>query len=295
MATSQIMRRRTLGGVARDLPRSLALGLSLGAAAVPAAALAQSRQPVARPTVSVPAFKNTVTQPTWWWQGPVADDLAAALANELQGTGTLQVVERRQLKDVLSEQELAELGIVKKGPDAARRGQMRGARYIVLGTVTSYETNVEQKQSGNSFGLLGFGKQNQQVETKDYVAIDIRVVDSSTGEVVGSRTVEGRASNTASASASGVSLLPAAGLALWLAPNMGRTGQALTGAAGTLNFGSNQSQAQRTPAGKAIRAALVDASEYVSCVLVPQGDCLARFEQQDQQRRQRTRGVLQLD
>jgi curli biogenesis system outer membrane secretion channel CsgG len=289
MARSSIVQRLTLGALARHV--------ALGAVLVgfPPAALAQSRPPVPRPTVSVPAFKNTVTQPTWWWQGPVAEDLAAALANELQGTGALQVVERKQLKDVLSEQELAELGIVKKGPDAARKGQMRGARYIVLGTVTSYETNVEQKQSGSSFGLLGFGKQNQQLETKDYVAIDIRVVDSTTGEVVGSRTVEGRASNTASASSSGVNLLPAAGLALWMAPNMGRTGQALTGAAGTLNFGSNQAQAQRTPAGKAIRAALIDASEYVSCVLVPQGDCLARFEQQDQERRQRTRGVLQLD
>ncbi|WP_216900648.1 CsgG/HfaB family protein [Synechococcus sp. CCY 9618] len=271
------------------------LVLPSGLAAAPFAALAQNRQPVGRPTVSVPAFKNTVTQPTWWWQGPVADDLAAALANELQGTGTLQVVERRQLNDVLSEQELAELGIVRKGPDAARKGQMRGARYIVLGTITSYDTNVEQKQSGNSFGLLGFGKRNEEVETKDYVAIDIRVVDSTTGEVVGYRTVEGRATSTASASSSGVSLLPAAGLALWLAPNMGRTGQALTGAAGTLNFGGNQAQVQRTPAAKAIRAALVDASDYVSCVLVPQGDCLARYEQQDRERRQRTRGVLQLD
>ncbi len=271
------------------------LVLPAGLGAAPTSAFAQSRQPVGGPTVSVPAFKNTVTQPTWWWQGPVADDLAAALANELQGTGTLQVVERRQLDDVLSEQELAELGIVRKGPDAARKGQMRGARYIVLGTVTSYDSSVEQKQSGNSFGLLGFGKRNQELETKDYVAIDIRVVDSTTGEVIGSRTVEGRASSTASASSSGVSLLPAAGLALFLAPNMGRTGQALTGAAGTLNFGNNQAQAQRTPAAKAIRAALVDASDYVSCLLVPQGDCLARFEQQDRERRQRTRGVLQLD
>ena len=285
MATPESVLKLVLGGVA--------LGAALAAA--PCSALAQNRQPAGRPTVSVPAFKNTVTQPTWWWQGPIADDLAAALANELQGMGTLQVVERKQLKDMLSEQELAELGIVKKGPDAARKGQMRGARYIVLGTLTSYETNVEQKQAGSSFGLLGFGKRNQEVENKDYVAIDIRVVDSSTGEVIGSRTVEGRASNTASASSSGVNLLPAAGLALWMAPNMGRTGQALTGAAGTLNFGNNQSQAQRTPAAKAIRAALIDASDYVSCVLVPQGDCLARFEQQDQQRRQRTRGVLQLE
>jgi curli biogenesis system outer membrane secretion channel CsgG len=247
-----------------------------------------------RPTVSVPDFKNTVTQ-TWWWQGPVAADLAAALANELQATGTLQVVERSNVGAVLSEQEMAELGIVRRDGNAARKGQMTGARYIVLGTVTSYDSNVEEKGSGSSFGLLGFGKSQQKVETKDYVAIDIRVVDSTTGEVVGSRTVEGRASNVAEAKGSGFSLLPVAGAALLLAPNMGRTGQVVTGAAGTLNFGSSSSEAQRTPAAKAIRAALVEASDYVSCVLVPRGDCQARFAARDQERRTRTRGVLQLE
>jgi curli biogenesis system outer membrane secretion channel CsgG len=248
-----------------------------------------------RPTVSVPDFKNTVTQRTWWWQGPVASDLAAALANELQGTGDLQVVERNKIGAVLSEQELTELGIVRQDANAARKGEMTGARYIVLGTVTSYDSNVEQQGSGSSFGLLGFGKRKQETQTKDYVAIDIRVVDSTTGEIVGSRTVEGRASSVAEAQQTGGSLLPIAAGALLLAPNMGRTGQVLTGAAGTLNFSNSSSQAQRTPAAKALRAALIEASDYVSCVLVPKGDCLARFADRDQQRREGTRGVLQLD
>ena len=286
---------------ARPLPRPplaglLALTLATGPCLAPPSALAQPR-PLAppKPTVSVPDFKNTVTQSTWWWQGPVASDLAAVLANELQGTGQLQVVERRNTQAVLSEQEMVDLGLVRKGPNAARRGQMTGARYIVLGTVTSYDSNVEEVGRGSRFGVLGFGKNNAQVETRDYVAIDIRVVDSSTGEIVGQRTVEGRASNVASRSESGVNLLPAAGAALFLFPNMGRTGQALTGAAGTLNFGQSSSQVQRTPAAKAIRAALTEASEYVACVLVPRGDCLASFAAKDQLRRERNRGVLQLE
>jgi curli biogenesis system outer membrane secretion channel CsgG len=266
-----------------------------GLATSPEAVQAQGGAGRGRPTVSVPDFRNTVTQPVWWWQGPVAADLSAALANELQASGQLQVVERRNLKEVLSEQELAELGLVRKNGNAARKGQMTGARYIVLGTVSSYDSNVESKGSGNSFGLLGFGKQNKQLETKDYVAIDIRVVDSTSGEVVGSRTVEGRASNTAEAKDSGFSLAPAAIAALLLAPNMGRTGQVLTGAAGTLNFGNSSSQTQRTPAAKAIRAALIDASAYVSCLLAPQGNCMARFDAQEQQRRERSRSVLQLE
>ena len=70
----------------------------------------------------------------------MAQDLSSALANELAATGELKVVERRQLDKVLSEQELAELGLVRKAsPTAAAKGQMTGARYIVLGTLTSYD------------------------------------------------------------------------------------------------------------------------------------------------------------
>jgi len=272
--------------------QSLAVALLIGSWAGPG--LAQPSQPMPRPTVSVPEFKNTVNQ-AWWWQGPVAEDLASALANELQGTGDLQVVERRNLQQVLSEQELAELGIVRQGPAAAQRGQMTGARYIVLGTVTSYENNVASQSSSNRMSLLGIGGGNQRQETQDYVAVDIRVVDSTTGEIIGARTVEGRATNSAESRDSGVNLAPAAGLALWGIPGLGRGGQAAVGAAGTFRYGSSSSETQRTPVGKALRAALVDASDYVSCVLVPKGNCLAEFQAQDRGRRERTRSVLQLD
>jgi curli biogenesis system outer membrane secretion channel CsgG len=287
--------------VSTRLRRLLAAAPLLIAIAAPLAsgqaALAQSgaSRPAARPTVSVPDFKNTVTPSTWWWQGPVATDLAHALANELQATGDLQVVERQNLGAVLSEQEMAELGLVRKGATAARKGQLTGARYIVLGTVTSFDSGVGEKGSSSNFGLLGFGNNKQQLETQDYVAIDVRVVDSTTGEVVGARTVEGRASNVAAAQQKGVSLLPAAAGALLLFPNMGRTGQVLTGAAGTLNFGNSSSEVQRTPPAKALRAALINASDYVACVLAPRGNCLARYAAQDQQRRDRTGGVLRLE
>lgn len=266
----------------------LALTLSTSGAA----ALAQGA-PGGRPTVSVPEFKNTVNQ-SWWWSGPVAEDLSAALANELQASGGLQVVERRDLKAVLSEQELAELGIVRQGPQAAQSRQMTGARYIVLGTVSSYESNVAAKTSGGGMSLLGIGGRREQAETTDYLAIDIRVVDSTTGEVVGFRTVEGTATSTAESQQQGVNLLPAAGLTILGVP-MNRGGQALVGAAGTFRYDSSSSETQRTPVGKALRAALVDASDYVSCLLAPQGNCMERYDAQDQRRRQRTRSVLQLD
>jgi curli biogenesis system outer membrane secretion channel CsgG len=254
---------------------------------------ARSRSLV-KPTVSVPEFKNTVTG-AWWWQGPVAQDMAHALANELQSTGDIQIVERRNLGQVLSEQELAALGIVKKGPTAAQTGQMKDAQYIVLGTVTSYETDTDVDSKGGGMSFMGFGGSKQTTTTKDYVSIDIRVVDSTTGEIVGSRTVEGRASNSIEQKQNGGSLLPVAGLALGLAPGMGTTGQVLTGAAGTLSFDSNSTTASRTPAAKAIRAALIDGSNYVSCLLTPKNDCMAAFEAQDRQRRANTLGTLKLE
>ncbi|MCS5691635.1 CsgG/HfaB family protein [Cyanobium sp. FGCU-6] len=245
------------------------------------------------PTVSVPDFKNNVTG-TWWWQGPVAQDLSHALANELAATGDIRVVERQSLGQVLSEQELAELGIVRRGsPTAAARGQMTGARFIILGTITSYETATGVESKGSGVGFLGFGGSKQSTVTKDYVAIDIRVVDSTTGEIVGSRTVEGRAANTLEQKASGGSLLPAAAIVGALVP-MNRAGYAATAAAGTFNFSNNSTSMNRTPAAKAIRAALIEASGYVSCLLVPKGDCMAAYNAKDQIRRQNTLGTLEL-
>lgn len=277
----------------------LGLGLSLGMPILTMApGLAQSQRAgtgrAAQPSISVPEFKNTVTG-TWWWQGPVAEDLAHALANELQASGNLKVVERHNIGQVLSEQELASLGIVRKDATAARKGNMTGAQYIVLGTITSYEsaTDVESKGSGMSF--LGFGGQKQLTTTKDYVAIDIRVVNSSTGEIVGAHTVEGRASSTMEQKQSGGSLLPAAGIVAAFTPGMSSAGYAATAAAGTFSFNNNSTTATRTPVGKALRAALINASGYVSCLLVPQGDCMAAYDAQTQQRRSRTVGSLELE
>ena len=249
---------------------------------------------LAAPTVSVPEFKNTVTN-AWWWQGPVARDLSHALANELQSAGGLQIVERQNIKAVLSEQELAELGIVpKSSPTAAQKGQMKGAQYIILGTVTSYDTSTDVNSSGGGMSFMGFGGRKQTTITKDYVAIDIRVVDSTTGSIVGHRTVEGRARNSSVQKNNGGSLAPVAGLAAAFIPGMGNAGYAAAGAAATFRYDNNSTQASRTPAGEAIRAAIIEASDYVSCVLTPVGNCLAEFNAKDSARRASTRNVLSL-
>ena len=99
---------------------------------------------IAGPTVSVPDFKNEVGQLTWW-SPRVSRQLADALSNELSAAGGLTVVERQNVKAVLSEQEMAELGIVRNNERAAKFGQMTGSQYVILGRVSGFENNVETK------------------------------------------------------------------------------------------------------------------------------------------------------
>ncbi|WP_225322952.1 CsgG/HfaB family protein [Synechococcus sp. RSCCF101] len=248
---------------------------------------------LASPSVSVPDFKNEVGSLVWW-SPRVSRQLADALSNELTNAGGLRVVERQNLKEVLSEQELAELGIVRPDGAAAQSGQMTGAQYIILGRINGYEEGVEQKQSGSGLRFLGFGGSKTVSEAKAYVSMDLRVVDASTGEVVGARTVEGRATSTAKEKDSGGSLLPLAGLVGGLTRASG-TGAYALGAAATFSYEESSSEANRTPAAKAIRAALIDGADYVNCLLVLQDGCLTAYQQQDAIRRARTRDVLQLE
>lgn len=220
--------------------------------------------------------------------------LADALANELAAAGGLTIVERQNIKAVLSEQELAELGIVRKGATAAQSGQMTGAQYLVLGRISGFQNNVETKQSGGGLNFLGFGGSKVVAESKAYVALDLRVVDTTTGEVIGARTVEGRATNTAKVKGSGGSLAPLAGLVGGLTGASGAAAYGLA-AAGTLNYSESSSETKTTPEAKAIRAALIAGSDYVSCVLTKRDGCLAEYSQKDATRRANTLEVLELE
>jgi len=249
-------------------------------------------QALGMPTVSVPDFKNEVANVPWW-SATVSTQLADALSNELAATGGLQVVERQNLQAVLSEQEMVELGIVSpgEGPDS---GQMTRAQYLILGRVNAYEAGVETKAEGSSRSFLGFGGRQTVSESKTYIAIDLRVVDSTTGEVVGFRTVEGRATDTAKIQNRGGSLAPVTGL---IGDVTGATGlgSAALGAAGSFSYSEESAETQRTPVAKAIRAALIAASNYVDCILVKQDQCIEEYAAKDAARREGALDVLELD
>ena len=100
-----------------------------------------------KPRISVPDFKNETNSNWWWWNSNTSQQLADALSNELTSTGKFTVVERQKLGAVLSEQELAQAGLVRK-ETGAKKGELTGAKYIILGKVTAYEEGVNKESGG---------------------------------------------------------------------------------------------------------------------------------------------------
>ena len=250
---------------------------------------------LASPTVSVPDFKNNADNVPWW-SNRTGKQLSDVLSNELSNAG-LNVVERGNVDAVLSEQELADLGIVSKtarNNNTAKRGNMRGAQFIILGGVSSYEEGVSQKASTSSSSFLGGSSGGGSVESSAYIAVDLRVVNSTTGEVVASRTVEGTAKSTTKKKASSFDGSAIGGLAQQFGGGS-RQSQLFGSIAGSMKGQKAEVEVNKVPKEKAIRAALISASDYVNCVLVVRGSCLAEFEAAERKRRTNTLGVLNFD
>lgn len=212
-----------------------------------------------RPAIGVAEFTNQSA--AGWWHGGVGWELSGMLSNELSSSGDFRVVERTKLQNVLEEQNLAVSGRVAPGT-GAKIGKLTGAQYLITGTVTAYEENTSSTGGGLSFRGIGLGGKSSEA----YLAVDLRVINTTTGDIDFSRTVEGRSKS------SGVSV------------GVYRGG-----------FGGSLAHEENTPAGKAIRAALVEISDYLDCVMVKRDGCEADYRAKEQKRREGDKKALKLD
>jgi curli biogenesis system outer membrane secretion channel CsgG len=212
-----------------------------------------------KPVVAVAEFLNE--SGAAWWSGGVGWELSGMLSNELAATGDFKVVERTKLQTVLEEQNLAASGRVAPGT-GARIGKLTGADYLIAGTVTAYEEGSQSTGGGIGFKGISLGGNS----SKAYLAVDLRVINATTGEIDFVRTIEGTAKS------GGMSV------------GISRGG-----------FGGALSQQKNTPAGKAIRAALVEITDYLGCVMVAKNGCEAEYDAKESRRREKTRESLDLD
>ncbi|HTY07873.1 MAG TPA: CsgG/HfaB family protein [Candidatus Edwardsbacteria bacterium] len=114
---------------------------------------------------------------SWHIGSGMADKLTTALVK----SGMFIVIERQQLEKVMQEQAMGQSGAIT-AQSAAKVGQLLGVELMVMGSVNEFG----EKESTVGGGLGGrFGIGHVGVNTKTArVGLDIRLVNTSTGEIV---------------------------------------------------------------------------------------------------------------
>lgn len=119
----------------------------------------------------------------------VGDGVADMLATALVKSGKFTVVERQELDRVLQEQKLGQAGIVTE-QTAAKVGRVLGVELLVMGSVSEFGTS-ERTISG---GVPVFGGGIKQTTAR--AVVDIRLVNTTTGEIIAAEKEEGSESTT---------------------------------------------------------------------------------------------------
>jgi curli biogenesis system outer membrane secretion channel CsgG len=163
------------------------------------------------------------------------------LVTALVNSNRFSVVERQELSAVMQEQELATSGAAQAG-SGPQRGKIKTADLIITAAVTEFEPQA----SGGAAGIGGGGGVGSGVlggllgaaMNKSHMAMDIRIVDASTSEILASTRVQGQATDVA--------------------------GGFMMGFMGSWALGGGLSAYANTPMEKAIRICIIEAVRYIS-------------------------------
>lgn len=212
-----------------------------------------------KPRMAVMRFTNNTA--AWWWKPGIGSELSDMLTNELASSKKFRMIERREIDSVLGEIHFNQSGYIDK-KTKVKMHKIKGAQYLVMATVTSYEEDTEGKGGGLNFMGFSLGAKS----AKSYIAVDLKVINTETTEIIDTRTIEGTSESTAH------------------------------GVSGSLfGIGGNAEQKKKTPAGKAIRAAVINIAEYLQCSMVDKDECIDTFNRKEEKRKERTKSELSLD
>ena len=213
-----------------------------------------------KPRIAVMRFTNSTN--AHWWRSGTGSELSDMLTNELASSKKFRLVERREIESVVSELKFGESGLVDPSTKS-RLGKIKGAKYLVMASVSSFEEGSEKSGKGISF--MGFGLDASSA--KAYIAVDLKVVDVETSEVIETRTIEGKSES----SSKGIS-------------------------GSIMGVGGRTKSEQKTPVGKAIRACVINIAEYLECTMVDKSEeCLAQYAVSEKKRRDKTKSSISLD
>jgi len=179
-------------------------------------------------TIAVANFENKAGLGSSYLMG---NGMADMLTDSLIQSGNFIVIERQALNAVMAEQNLAASGRTTSAGTGAQMGNIKKAQILIQGAVTEFQ----QRKSGGGQNIGFRGINIGSKSSSAHVAIIIRLIDTTTSEVLASHRVEG------SAKAGGL---------------------AFSAAFSGVNFG--QSGFDSTPLGKAAQIAIDRAVAYIT-------------------------------
>ncbi|MDD4241514.1 MAG: CsgG/HfaB family protein [Smithellaceae bacterium] len=239
------------------MKKGLACGLIFLILLCASAAFAQEK-----PRIAVLRFSNNTS--AHWWSGSTATELQDLLINELAATRAFRIMERRELGGALGEQQLSESGLTDPST-RLKTGRIKGAQYLVSATVSAYEESGDEGGGVNFRGFsFGGGKKTA------YIAVDLKVIDAETAEIIDTRTIE------AASTSGGMRVSGSSAIVPGLSGSLGRQ--------------------TKTPTGKAIRGCIIEITDYLECSLaLKDEECLKQYSAKDTRRRNRSKSSIELD
>ena len=137
-------------------------------------------------TVAVSRFDNSTDVAG---QAAVGTAMADQLADALIQSGKFVVIERQTLEDVIAEQDIAASGRAAVS-STAQTGKIIPAQILIKGTVSEFEAETTKGGTGITISGISLGSSKSQA----HVAVILRIIDSTSGQVLDSVRVEGEAS-----------------------------------------------------------------------------------------------------
>ncbi len=118
----------------------------------------------------------------WWGGKTVGRGMADMLVTALVKSGKYTVIERQNLDKILAEQKLGASGLVTP-QTAAQIGKLLGVDLAIVGTVTEF--GYSKSNVGGRIKGIGLGVKSQ----KAVVAVDVRFINTTTGEILKAESV----------------------------------------------------------------------------------------------------------
>jgi curli biogenesis system outer membrane secretion channel CsgG len=130
-----------------------------------------------------------------WWSGnqDVGKGVADMMVDALVDSGEFRVFDRAKIETVLREQNFNNSDRVDPSQKAAWIGKVAGVTFLIAGSITKFGTEENSRSVGaGAFGGGKFGLGNVGTRSgKAVVAINLRVIDTSTTEITATAKGEG--------------------------------------------------------------------------------------------------------